>query len=990
MRQTRTFGRFTSASNPIMIDEPSSVVLKALPFDASAHVLAANAPLVLDDPYTLWVVIAGEVDLFLVRGGSNGTSGSRRYVGTLWAGEVVAGTPQSGVLATDDTLVAVGFGGATVRPFPLSAVTNQSPDAAAIGRALANGLAETIGRSMYRVSRSAATAVEPAGELLTLAQGTSITCQTDVGWVSVNDGALALGGDVTVPAGLTHMPLARGAWLTVTTATALVGVDGTQAFVRSTNALETLAGAWALLLTWVARRSEAAEARDHERLVRKRERERQLNESALANLSGLLRTSSLPVAATGRDSLLDACHVVGRALDITFRAPPRWDERQRSDREDQVAAIASASRVRHRRVALRAAWWLNDSGPLLGYSLEQRSPVALLPESGGGYVVVNPVAGARTRVNAAVASTLDGFAHTFYRPAPPGPLTGRNMLKMLSLEVLPDARRLLALVIAGAVLGLSLPVVTGKMLNDVIPTAELSNAVILFLALVALAVGAAAFDLARTIAIIRIEAKSNAVLQAAIVDRLLSLPTEFFRRFTVGDLALRADAINTIRGMLTGAAVTTLLGGALAITSLALMAWYSLKLAALAIAVVAFAAVVTTAVSFYTLQQERKRVALQGGINALVFELLGGIAKIRVAAAQSRMFSLWSVGFRELRITSFRAGLGGAVMSAFNDMLPIIASAGLFLVATPLLLTPGGGLSTGDFVAFLAAYGAALASGTAVSNTLIALLNIVPAVERAAPILVATPEVDEVKADPGPITGRIELSHVSFSYGPDLPPVLDDVSFQIRPGEFVAVVGPSGSGKSTLLRLLLGFERPTRGAVYYDGQDLGSVDVSAIRRQTAVVLQQSRLLVGDIYTNIVGASALTHEDAWHAAELAGLADDIRGMPMGMHTVVSEGGSTLSGGQRQRLLIARALVRNPKVVFLDEATSALDNRSQEVVTRSMAALRASRMVIAHRLSTVQMADRIFVIEKGRVVQQGRFEDLMATDGLFQKLAARQLV
>jgi ATP-binding cassette subfamily C protein len=216
------------------------------------------------------------------------------------------------------------------------------------------------------------------------------------------------------------------------------------------------------------------------------------------------------------------------------------------------------------------------------------------------------------------------------------------------------------------------------------------------------------------------------------------------------------------------------------------------------------------------------------------------------------------------------------------------------------------------------------------------------------------------------------------------------VSFEIRPGEFVAFVGPSGAGKSTILRLLLGFEQPERGAVYYDGHDLASVDVGAIRRQCAVVLQQSRLLAGDIYTNIIGASPLTVEDAWRAAEQAGLADDIRAMPMGMHTVVSEGGSTLSGGQRQRLLIARALVRNPRVVFFDEATSALDNRSQEIVTRSLEQMHASRVVIAHRLTTVQRADRIFVMQAGRIVQQGRFDELLAREGLFQQLAARQLV
>jgi ATP-binding cassette subfamily C protein len=234
------------------------------------------------------------------------------------------------------------------------------------------------------------------------------------------------------------------------------------------------------------------------------------------------------------------------------------------------------------------------------------------------------------------------------------------------------------------------------------------------------------------------------------------------------------------------------------------------------------------------------------------------------------------------------------------------------------------------------------------------------------------------------------MSQVTFGYIAGAPPIIDDVSFEIRPGEFVAFVGPSGGGKSTILRLLLGFERPGRGAVYFDGQDLASIDVNAIRRQSAVVLQHSKLLVGDIFTNIVGASPLTHDDAWRAAEMAGLADDINAMPMGLHTVISEGGSTLSGGQRQRLLIARALVRKPRVVFFDEATSALDNRSQDIVTRSLERMEATRIVIAHRLTTVQRADRIFVMSKGRIVQQGTYDDLLETEGLFRNLAERQLV
>jgi ATP-binding cassette subfamily C protein len=269
------------------------------------------------------------------------------------------------------------------------------------------------------------------------------------------------------------------------------------------------------------------------------------------------------------------------------------------------------------------------------------------------------------------------------------------------------------------------------------------------------------------------------------------------------------------------------------------------------------------------------------------------------------------------------------------------------------------------------------------------LLVIVPTYERLRPILQAAPEVEAGQAEPGELGGAIDVDRVSFRYHADGPLVLDDVSLHFRPGEFVALVGPSGSGKSTLLRLLLGFEAPVAGAILYDGRDLATLDVRAVRRQIGTVLQSGRLMTGDIFSNIVGASTLTVDDAWEAARMAGLDADIRAMPMGMHSVIGEGLSTLSGGQRQRLLIARAIVSRPRIIFFDEATSALDNRTQEIVSRSLESLAATRVVIAHRLSTVVNADRIYVLQNGRVVESGTYRELMQRRGVFADLARRQI-
>ncbi len=991
MRHTRTFARFTTAITAASVTESSAAVLRGASFE-SPIALAANAPLTLDDPGMLWVVVSGEVDLFHVRSASDAYLASRRYIGTLWAGEVVAGALRED-RNEDSVLVAVGFGDATLQAVPRSLLSDTTPEGTRVARALAMGIAETIGRAMHRASRASARPISPADDSVTLTKGRAITAAGDVVWIGVDSGTLSFGGRVEMHPGSGFLPLARGMWLTVSSESATVTCVPPALAFGTTNLDEALRDTWATFLAWVVSRSHLDDEADRGRLALKLEGERRLQERAIAGLAGLLRTDGVaPVRELAGDALLDACQAVGAAAGIMFRAPPGAGASRNGKRDkstDPVSAIANASRVRSRKVVLRDAWYRRDAGPLLGFLGDMHAPVALLPTGSGGYSVYDPSADRRVPLTSALAARLDPFAYTFYRPTPSAPISMGVLGRVTLGDVWPDLRRVIGLVFIGATLGLALPVITGKMFNDVIPSAAMGNALTLFGALIAVAIGSASFDLARGLALIRVEGRSNAILQAAIVDRLLALPPQFFRQYSVGDLAARADAINAARQLLTGVVVTSLLGGALAITSLGLMWYYSAKLVLVALGAMLAGSAATALVTFYTLPFERRRQALHGKINALVFELLGGIAKLHVAAAEPRMFALWGKQFRELKAVAFRAGIGAATLTVFNDLLPLVASATLYVVAIKVFAGPTG-LATGDFIAFNAAFGTALAAGTGVSNTLVWVLNVVPLLERAGPILSTAPEVDDAKPDAGPITGRIEVAHATFGYIPGAPPILDDVSFQIRPGEFVAFVGPSGAGKSTILRLLLGFERPERGAVYYDGHDLASIDVGSIRRQSAVVLQQSKLLAGDIFTNIIGASPLSMDDAWNAAELAGLADDIRKMPMGMHTVVSEGGSTLSGGQRQRLLIARALVRNPRVVFFDEATSALDNRSQDIVTRSLERMHASRIVIAHRLTTVQRADRIFVMQAGKIVQQGRYDELMAAEGLFQQLAQRQLV
>ncbi|KUN79432.1 ABC transporter [Streptomyces bungoensis] len=914
---------------------------------------AGSGRLDLEGPQVLWLVAAGALDLFAVDAAQQG---HWHHLGRLEAGGLLLGP----VAGPQHTLVARPVRDCVVHRVGLRELYQPAPT-------------ETWSYDAYGNPQYVPPATSPLEYAVALGVGRGLSvlfqapmaeeraaapADDDVFWMQVPPGSVQYGS--------------------------LYGADAAADLLMDPALWQSVVDQQYRLLTaldrWIEQLERTHETRAAAGIKAGEAVRAQADRTLLASIG---RRSARRTTAADADAGYAACRLVAEAAGIRLAEPAQSGAE--SERLDPVERVALASRVRTRAVRLEGRWWRENVGPLVGRRALSGAPVALLWRR-GGYVAVHPGTGRETPIEKANAEEFEPRAVMFYRPLPDRRLGPFGLLRFSLRGTRGDLANLLLAGLVTVVIGALVPIATGKVLGEYVPRAEEGLIVQVCLAVMVAGVVSAAFTLLENLTILRLEGRIEAALQPAVWDRLLRLPTRFFTQRSTGELASAAMGISAIRRLLAGVGPVVAQSVTVGAMNLGLLFWYSVPMALAAVGMLVVIAGVFLGLGLWQVRGQRRLVVLGNKLNNQAFQTLRGLPKLRVAAAENYAYAAWARQFARSRELQQQVGRVRNLTSVLGAVyLPVCTLLMFMLLAGPAK----GAMSAAAFLTFSTSVTMVLTSVTQLTGAFVSAVAALPLFEEIRPVLDATPEVRSGSTRPGPLSGALEARRLSFRYADDGPLVLDDVSFAVRPGEFVAVVGPSGCGKSTLLRLLIGFDKPVSGSVLYDGQDLAALDQSAVRRQCGVVLQHAQPFTGSILDVICGTEPYTPEEAMAAAELAGLAEDIRRMPMGLHTIVA-GNGAISGGQRQRLMIAQALIRRPRILFFDEATSALDNDTQRVVIESTRKLNATRVVIAHRLSTVLDADRVIVMEDGKVIQQGPPAQLLAdTGGRLHELVRRQL-
>lgn len=650
---------------------------------------------------------------------------------------------------------------------------------------------------------------------------------------------------------------------------------------------------------------------------------------------------------------------------------------------EQLEYLLRPAGIMRRTVKLEKGWYKDATGPFLAIWRDTQRIVALIPTV-SGYRFLNTDTGRWMRVNHRNEEYFEEEAICFYKPLPLRKVGYGDFLKYaLNTISIWDMAFIAAAALAVTLVGLLPAKLNYMIFSLVIPSGSIRLVYAMAGFMICVLGAAALLEAVKALCMARIRAKMGMSVQAAVMMRVLSLPASFFKDYSAGELASRIQKADAICTLTADAVLSTGLTSVFSLVYMTQIFRYAPALCVPAVVIMALTLLVSVVSAFVQIKVMRRQMEFQAKERGVSYGLIAGVQKIRLSGAEKRAFAKWAGIYAKEAALNWNPPL----FLKLNKVITLaVSSIGTILMYWAAIKS---NVSTADYYAFQTAYGMVSGAFLALSSAAFTVAQIKPVMEMMRPVLDEVPEVSGDKQVVTQLSGGIELSSVSFRYNDSMPFVIDNLSLKIKPGQYVAVVGATGCGKSTLMRLLLGFETPDKGAVYYDGKDLSRMDLKSLRRRIGVVLQDGRLFSGSIFSNIIiSAPWLTLEDAWEAAEISGIAADIRRMPMGMHTIISEGGGGISGGQRQRLLIARAIAPKPRILMFDEATSALDNLTQKQVSEALDSLKCTRIVIAHRLSTIRQCDRIIVLQNGKIIEDGKYTELLELKGYFAQLVARQ--
>ena len=651
---------------------------------------------------------------------------------------------------------------------------------------------------------------------------------------------------------------------------------------------------------------------------------------------------------------------------------------------EQLEYLMRPYGIMRRRVKLEKGWYKNAIGAMLGVKKADSSVVAFIPTGLSGYSYLDQGSGKYVKINKNNEDLFEDEALAFYKPFPIEKLNIPILLRYI-MEILSVSDFVLIGLgtLAVTLVGLLTPKLNNLLMGTVVDTGSMRLLTAIILFMVCVNIASLLLSTVKSLLTTRINTKLDITVQAATMARVMSLPADFFKSYSSGDLSSRCGQMNSLCNMLVSAILSTGLTSVFSLIYITQIFKYAPALVIPALSIIIATILFTTLTAIAQMKLAKKQMEAGAKEYGMSYALISGIQKIKLSGAEKRAFARWANVYTQRAKLTYNPPTFLKYSSVFSMAISLIGTILMYYFEA------NSHVSVADYYAFNTAYG--MVSGAFMSLASIALTaaNIKPILDMAKPIMDTVPEISADKQVVTRISGGIELNNISFRYNESMPNVLDNLSLKIKPGQYVAIVGTTGCGKSTLMRIMLGFETPQKGAVYYDGKDLSRMDLKSLRRKIGVVMQNGKLFQGDIFSNItISAPWLTIDDAWRAAELAGIADDIKRMPMGMHTIISEGSGGVSGGQRQRLMIARAIAPKPRILMFDEATSALDNLTQKKVSESLDGLKCTRIVIAHRLSTIKQCDRIIYLDNGKIVEDGTYEELINMGGKFAELVARQ--